>query len=151
MCDLTSFSWIYHVEQETDFILFGIRCLSVVRLAGANGLENRKCSDKLRKSDVTRFDRFSIKIKSSFLQRCLHHEIAVLFNKMELTNLCESWTYIEGNLLLVDWFQKVNSLWLVTLTTLWYFKTFEFSRSKLTASKQAVSQSNKSYAIYFLE
>ena len=52
---------------------------------------------------------------------------------------------------LVNWFQKVNSLWLVTPTTLWYFKTFEFSRSKFTASKQAVSRSNESFAIYFLE
>ena len=54
-------------------------------------------------------------------------------------------------LLLVDLFQKVHCIGLVTPTSLWYFKTFEFSHSKFTASKQAVSRSNESYAMYLLE
>ena len=53
--------------------------------------------------------------------------------------------------LLVNLWQKVNSLWVITSTTLWYFKTFEFSCSKVTASKQAVSQSNESYVTYLQE
>ena len=49
---------------------------------------------------------------------------------LRVTNVLKR-TIDLSNVVLVNWFHDVNSLWLVTPITLWYLKTFEFSRSKL--------------------
>ena len=72
-------------------------------------------------------------------------------NHMGYKILSQSFNKLAINLVLVDLFQKVHCVGLVTPTILWYFKVFEFSRSKFTASKQAVSRSNESCTIYLLK